>query len=129
MFCQRASDSSGPERVLRGSGIQVEPQAALQAHFGASKPHSKRNLEPLGRHLALQTGLRAQLGASPSATSSKLASKCNLAFLGTIFGALAVISFAVSIPGQAILKPFFQESRPRLTQPANSAMIESPQLR
>ena len=47
----------------------------------------------------------------------------------TIFGALAVISFAVSIPGQAILKPFFQESRPRLTQPANSAMIESPQLR
>ena len=47
----------------------------------------------------------------------------------TIFGALAVISFAVSIPGQAILKPFFQESRPRLTQPANSAMIESPQMR
>ena len=47
----------------------------------------------------------------------------------TIFGALTVISFAVSIPGQAILKPFFQESRPRLTQPANSAMIESPQMR
>tara|TARA_B100000579_G_scaffold33508_1_gene23391 strand:- start:88 stop:498 length:411 start_codon:yes stop_codon:yes gene_type:complete len=47
----------------------------------------------------------------------------------TIFGALAVISFAVSIPGQAILKPFFQESRPRLTQPTNSVMIESPQLR
>tara|TARA_B100001778_G_C18402480_1_gene544852 strand:+ start:375 stop:785 length:411 start_codon:yes stop_codon:yes gene_type:complete len=47
----------------------------------------------------------------------------------TIFGALAVISFSVSIPGQAILKPFFQESRPRLTQPTNSAMIESPQLR
>ena len=47
----------------------------------------------------------------------------------TIFGALAIISFAVSIPGQAILKPFFQESRPRLTQPTNSAMIESPQLR
>ena len=47
----------------------------------------------------------------------------------TIFGALAVISFSVSIPGQAILKPFFQESRPRLTQPTNSAIIESPQLR
>ena len=47
----------------------------------------------------------------------------------SIFGALAIISFAVSIPGQAILKPFFQESRPRLTQPTNSAMIESPQLR
>ena len=47
----------------------------------------------------------------------------------SIFGALAIISFAVSIPGQAILKPFFQESRPRLTQPTNSVMIESPQLR
>tara|TARA_B100000530_G_scaffold99176_1_gene61508 strand:- start:91 stop:501 length:411 start_codon:yes stop_codon:yes gene_type:complete len=47
----------------------------------------------------------------------------------TIFGALAVISFAVSIPGQAILGPFFRESGPKLTPAANSAMIESPQLR
>ena len=47
----------------------------------------------------------------------------------TIFGALAVISFAVSIPGQTILRPFFQPSQPRLTPVATPAMIESPQLR
>ena len=47
----------------------------------------------------------------------------------TIFGALAVISFAVSIPGQTILRPFFQQAQPRLTPVATPAMIESPQLR
>ena len=47
----------------------------------------------------------------------------------TIFGALAVISFAVSIPGQTILRPFFQPSQPRLTPVATSVSIESPQMR
>ena len=47
----------------------------------------------------------------------------------SIFGALAIISFAVSIPGQAILRPFFQQSQPRLTPVATGGMIEAPQLR
>ena len=47
----------------------------------------------------------------------------------SIFGALAIISFAVSIPGQTILRPFFQSSQPRLTPVATGGMIESPQLR
>ena len=46
----------------------------------------------------------------------------------SIFGALAIISFAVSIPGQAILRPFFQQSQPRLTPVGTPAMIESPQI-
>ena len=46
----------------------------------------------------------------------------------SIFGALAIISFAVSIPGQAILGPFFRESGPKLTPVATPAMIESPQI-
>ena len=46
----------------------------------------------------------------------------------SIFGALAIISFAVSIPGQAILRPFFQPSQPRLTPVATPAIIESPQI-
>ena len=46
----------------------------------------------------------------------------------TIFGALSIISFAVSIPGQAILGPFFQQSQPRLTPVATPAIIESPQI-
>ena len=46
----------------------------------------------------------------------------------SIFGALAVISFAVSIPGQAILRPFFQQAQPRLTPVTTPAMIESPQI-
>ena len=46
----------------------------------------------------------------------------------SIFGALAVISFAVSIPGQAILRPFFQPSQSRLTPVATPAIIESPQI-
>ncbi len=47
----------------------------------------------------------------------------------SIFGALAIISFSVSIPGQTILKPFFQPSQPRLTPVVTPAMIETPQLR
>jgi hypothetical protein len=47
----------------------------------------------------------------------------------TIFGALSIISFAVSIPGQTILRPFFQPSQPRLTPVATSVSIESPQMR
>ena len=47
----------------------------------------------------------------------------------SIFGALAIISFAVSIPGQTILRPFFQPSQPRLTPVATGGMIEAPQLR
>ena len=47
----------------------------------------------------------------------------------SIFGALAIISFAVSIPGQTILRPFFQSSQPRLTPVATSVSIESPQMR
>ena len=43
----------------------------------------------------------------------------------SIFGALAIISFAVSIPGQTILRPFFQQAQPRLTPVATPAMIES----
>ena len=46
----------------------------------------------------------------------------------TIFGDLSIISFAVSIPGQAILGPFFQQSQPRLTPVATPAIIESPQI-
>ena len=46
----------------------------------------------------------------------------------SIFGALAIISFAVSIPGQAILRPFFQPSQPRLTPVATPVIIESPQI-
>ena len=47
----------------------------------------------------------------------------------SIFGALAVISFLVSTPGQKFLRPMFQESQPRLTPSATPAMIETPQLR
>ena len=47
----------------------------------------------------------------------------------SIFGALAIISFAVSIPGQAILRPLFQQAQPRLTPVGTPAMIESPQMR
>ena len=46
----------------------------------------------------------------------------------SIFGALAIISFSVSIPGQTILRPFFQPSQPRLTPVATPVIIESPQI-
>tara|TARA_Y100001968_G_scaffold318755_1_gene349372 strand:- start:119 stop:529 length:411 start_codon:yes stop_codon:yes gene_type:complete len=46
----------------------------------------------------------------------------------SIFGALAIISFAVSIPGQTILRPFFKPSQPRLTPVATPVIIESSQI-
>ena len=46
----------------------------------------------------------------------------------SIFGALAVISFAVSIPGQRFLRPMFQDTVPRLTPVANPVMIESTKI-
>ena len=46
----------------------------------------------------------------------------------SIFGALAVISFAVSIPGQRFLRPMFQDSEPRLTPVANPVMIEATKI-
>ena len=46
----------------------------------------------------------------------------------SIFGALAIISFAVSIPGQKFLRPMFQDSEPRLTPKAIPVMIESTKI-
>ena len=46
----------------------------------------------------------------------------------SIFGGLAVISFAVSIPGQKFLRPMFQDPGPRLTPVANPVMIESTKI-
>ena len=46
----------------------------------------------------------------------------------SIFGALAVISFAVSIPGQRFLRPMVQDSEPRLTPVANPVMIEATKI-
>ena len=47
----------------------------------------------------------------------------------SIFGALAVISFLVSVPGQGLMRQMFQQSQPRLTPVATPVMIESPQMR
>ena len=46
----------------------------------------------------------------------------------SIFGALAIISFAVSIPGQAILRPFFQPSQQNLTSTVERPMIGTTHL-
>ena len=46
----------------------------------------------------------------------------------TIFGALSIISFAVSIPGQAILRPFFQSSQQNLTSTVERPMIGTTHL-
>jgi len=46
----------------------------------------------------------------------------------SIFGALAVISFAVSIPGQGLMRQMFQDTRPRLTPVATPVMIESTKI-
>ena len=43
----------------------------------------------------------------------------------SIFGALAVISFLVSVPGQGLMRQMFQQSQPRLTPVATPVMIES----
>ena len=42
----------------------------------------------------------------------------------SIFGALAVISFIVSVPGQKFLRPMFQSSQADLTVPALRPMME-----
>ena len=41
----------------------------------------------------------------------------------TIFGALAVISFIVSVPGQKFLSPMFQSSQGSLTVPVQRPMM------
>ena len=46
----------------------------------------------------------------------------------SIFGALSVISFLVSVPGQGLMRQMFQQSQPRLTPVATPAIIESPQI-
>ena len=46
----------------------------------------------------------------------------------SIFGALAVISFLVSVPGQGLMRQLFQQSQPRLTPVATPVMIESPMI-
>ena len=46
----------------------------------------------------------------------------------SIFGALAVISFLVSVPGQGLMRQMFQQSQPRLTPVATPVMIESPMI-
>ena len=47
----------------------------------------------------------------------------------SIFGALAVISFLVSVPGQGLMRQMFQQSQPGLTPRGTPVMIESPQMR
>ena len=46
----------------------------------------------------------------------------------SIFGALAVISFLVSVPGQGLMRQLFQDTGPRLTPVATPVMIESPMI-
>ena len=46
----------------------------------------------------------------------------------SIFGALAVISFLVSVPGQGLMRQMFQQSQPRLTPVATPVMIESTKI-
>ena len=46
----------------------------------------------------------------------------------TIFGALAVISFIVSVPGQGLMRQMFQQSQPRLTPVATPVMIEATKI-
>ena len=46
----------------------------------------------------------------------------------SIFGALAVISFIVSVPGQGLMRQMFQSSQTSLTVPLERPMIESPQI-
>ena len=46
----------------------------------------------------------------------------------SIFGALAVISFIVSVPGQGLMRQLFQDSGPRLTPVATPVMIETTKI-
>ena len=44
----------------------------------------------------------------------------------TIFGALSILSFMVSIPGQRIIRPMFEPSPPILTPVTGRAMLSEP---
>ena len=46
----------------------------------------------------------------------------------SIFGALSIISFLVSVPGQGLMRQMFQDTRPRLTPVATPVMIESTKI-
>ena len=46
----------------------------------------------------------------------------------SIFGALAVISFIVSVPGQGLMRSLFQSSQSSLTVPVERPMIESTKI-
>ena len=46
----------------------------------------------------------------------------------SIFGALAVISFLVSVPGQGLMRQMFQQSQPRLTPVTTPVMIDSTKI-
>ena len=46
----------------------------------------------------------------------------------SIFGALAVISFIVSVPGQGLMRTLFQSSQGSLTVPVERSMIESTKI-
>ena len=46
----------------------------------------------------------------------------------SIFGALSIISFLVSVPGQALMRQMFQESQPGVTPRGTPVMIESTKI-
>ena len=46
----------------------------------------------------------------------------------SIFGALSIISFLVSVPGQGLMRQMFQESQPGLTPRGTPVMIESTKI-
>ena len=46
----------------------------------------------------------------------------------SIFGALSIISFLVSVPGQALMRQMFQESQPGWTPRGTPVMIESTKI-
>ena len=46
----------------------------------------------------------------------------------SIFGALSIISFLVSVPGQGLMRQMFQQSQPRLTPVVTPVMIESTKI-
>ena len=46
----------------------------------------------------------------------------------SIFGALSIKSFLVSVPGQALMRQMFQESQPGLTPRGTPVMIESTKI-
>ena len=46
----------------------------------------------------------------------------------SIFGALSIISFLVSVPGQGLMRQMFQDPGPRLTPVATPVMIEATKI-